>query len=721
MTLRQNLSDAALTAPLPVNADSAVDSQVQAAQSPYFSPAVSQSSGYTPDPWRRELVITTANLHATICVPASEASPVGLDSPLIHLSQSLVPLADRNHYPGWMGFLSRAPLPPLWREKAVVAGAAICLWWHRLEQQSAAAAGICSYAPLPKGQAPHPGAVLITGVAALVGAAGVFWGQQPRYEVVMIPPSQHLLTEILQQNFTAKQEAAAAYLEQHFRQERQGIIRHEVTENQTLWQLTQMYQVDVAAITTANGLTASSSLRPGQVLLIPAEPGLIYTVKPGDTLESIARSYRVPQQEIIRATPLTNSEYLRVGQHLLIPGDVGSLIALQKQLTTPTDSRPPAVAPAPGVHTVAPGDTFASIASRYGIPVAQLQQANPWVDSHRLRIGQTLQLPVATQSLPAVPQQVATRPQSHRVQPGETLGTIASRYGLSLSQLQQLNPGLQSHRLQVGQQIALVAPRPVPAVVPPAPPTHTIQAGETLAVIAQRYGLSLHQLQQANPQVDSRRLRVGQRLTIPGSRRPSQPPVVAAPPSRPAPVRALVPAAPTPQPQTDWPEPEPVTALAPARPTTIAPTPMPDWPEPEPVTALAPPAAPPQRPTSPGFIWPVAGRVTSGFGWRRGRLHAGIDIPGPVGTPIVAVADGVVIFAGYGRDGYGNRVDIRHPNGIVTRYAHGQRIFVTTGQQVTQGQTIMSRGSTGWSTGPHLHFEVRPGGGAAVNPMPYLP
>ncbi len=674
MTLRQNLSDAALTAPLPVNADSAVDSQVQAAQSPYFSPAVSQSSGYTPDPWRRELVITTANLHATICVPGSEASPVGLDSPLVHLSQSLVPLADRNHYPGWMGFLSRAPLPPLWREKAVVAGAAICLWWHRLEQQSAAAAGICSYAPLPKGQAPHPGAVLITGVAALVGAAGVFWGQQPRYEVVMIPPSQHLLTEILQQNFTAKQEAAAIYLEQHFRQERQGIIRHEVTENQTLWQLTQMYQVDVAAITTANGLTASSSLRPGQVLLIPAEPGLIYTVKPGDTLESIARSYQVSQQEIIRATPLTNSQYLRVGQHLLIPGDVGSLIALQKQLTTPTDSRPPAVAPAPGVHTVAAGDTFASIASRYGIPVAQLQQANPRVDSRRLRIGETLQLPVTTQSLPAVPQQVATRP--------------------------------------------------VPAVVPPAPPTHTVQPGETLAVIAQRYGLSLHQLQQANPQVDSRRLRVGQRLTIPGSRRPSQPPVVAAPPSRQAPVRALVPVAPTPQPRTDWPE--PVTALAPApavpdRPTTIAPTPMPDWPEPEPVIALAPPAALPQRPSSPGFIWPVAGRVTSGFGWRRGRLHAGIDIPGPVGTPIVAVADGVVIFAGYGRDGYGNRVDIRHPNGIVTRYAHGQRIFVTTGQQVTQGQTIMSRGSTGWSTGPHLHFEVRPGGGAAVNPMPYLP
>jgi murein DD-endopeptidase MepM/ murein hydrolase activator NlpD len=101
-------------------------------------------------------------------------------------------------------------------------------------------------------------------------------------------------------------------------------------------------------------------------------------------------------------------------------------------------------------------------------------------------------------------------------------------------------------------------------------------------------------------------------------------------------------------------------------------------------------------------------------------MHAGVDIPGPSGSPIVAVMEGEVIFAGFGRDGYGNRIDIRHPNGLVTRYAHGQQIYVQMGQWVQQGQTIMTRGSTGWSTGPHLHFEVRPGGGAAVDPRPYL-
>ncbi|MFS8885933.1 M23 family metallopeptidase, partial [Synechococcus sp. H70.2] len=134
--------------------------------------------------------------------------------------------------------------------------------------------------------------------------------------------------------------------------------------------------------------------------------------------------------------------------------------------------------------------------------------------------------------------------------------------------------------------------------------------------------------------------------------------------------------------------------------------------------ASLPPLPPARR---SGFIWPVSGQVTSGFGYRRGRFHAGIDIAGPLGSPVVAVQEGLVTFAGNAGDGYGNYVDIRHPNGIVTRYAHGHQIYVSEGQYVQQGQVIMSRGNTGYSTGPHLHFEVRPGGGAPVNPLPYLP
>ncbi|MGQ9865201.1 MAG: peptidoglycan DD-metalloendopeptidase family protein [Pseudanabaenaceae cyanobacterium] len=123
---------------------------------------------------------------------------------------------------------------------------------------------------------------------------------------------------------------------------------------------------------------------------------------------------------------------------------------------------------------------------------------------------------------------------------------------------------------------------------------------------------------------------------------------------------------------------------------------------------------------STGFIWPAQGVLTSGFGWRWGRMHQGIDIAGPVGTPILAAAAGVVEFSGWNDGGYGYMIDIRHSDGTVTRYAHNSALYVRSGQSVGQGQPIAAMGSTGFSTGPHLHFEIRPNGGAAVNPMAFF-
>jgi murein DD-endopeptidase MepM/ murein hydrolase activator NlpD len=121
-----------------------------------------------------------------------------------------------------------------------------------------------------------------------------------------------------------------------------------------------------------------------------------------------------------------------------------------------------------------------------------------------------------------------------------------------------------------------------------------------------------------------------------------------------------------------------------------------------------------------GYIWPAEGILTSGYGWRWGRMHRGIDIAGPVGTPILAAAPGVVIFSGWNSGGYGNLVELEHPDGSVTLYAHNHRILVSKGQRVTQGQLIAEMGSTGFSTGPHLHFEIHPTGNGAVNPMALL-
>ena len=123
--------------------------------------------------------------------------------------------------------------------------------------------------------------------------------------------------------------------------------------------------------------------------------------------------------------------------------------------------------------------------------------------------------------------------------------------------------------------------------------------------------------------------------------------------------------------------------------------------------------------------WPAVGEVVSGFGPRIHpifgvrRNHNGIDIDGDTGDPVRAVLVGEVIIAGW-RNGFGNTVVLNHFDGYTTLYAHLSRISVSVGQEVDHGERIGSVGSTGWSTGPHLHFEIRING-KAVDPMPYMP
>jgi murein DD-endopeptidase MepM/ murein hydrolase activator NlpD len=121
--------------------------------------------------------------------------------------------------------------------------------------------------------------------------------------------------------------------------------------------------------------------------------------------------------------------------------------------------------------------------------------------------------------------------------------------------------------------------------------------------------------------------------------------------------------------------------------------------------------------SSSGLIWPVSGVVTSGFGWRWGRMHEGIDISAPTGTSVRASASGTVIYAGW-MGGYGQIVVIDHGNGLATAYAHLSSIWMGSGS-VSQGQAIGAVGCTGSCTGSHLHFEVRVNG-SAVDPMGYL-
>lgn len=116
----------------------------------------------------------------------------------------------------------------------------------------------------------------------------------------------------------------------------------------------------------------------------------------------------------------------------------------------------------------------------------------------------------------------------------------------------------------------------------------------------------------------------------------------------------------------------------------------------------------------------IAGAAfTSGFGWRWGKMHEGNDFATPVGTPVHSMSTGTVTFAGW-ESGYGNKVEITYWDGTLSVYAHLSSISVSVGDKVDPGEVVALSGNTGHSTGPHLHLEIHPNGGAAVDPAPWL-
>ncbi|MFQ5483330.1 MAG: LysM peptidoglycan-binding domain-containing M23 family metallopeptidase [Nitrospinaceae bacterium] len=196
---------------------------------------------------------------------------------------------------------------------------------------------------------------------------------------------------------------------------------------------------------------------------------------------------------------------------------------------------------------------------------------------------------------------------------------------------------------------------------------HTVGPGQTLWAIAKTYGSDLKRLQVVNGIPDPASIQAGRRIWIPNAYR-----VLEVPGQESPAVRTAQPA-----------KPRPSGNVSPARPPRVA-------------------ALRPGR-----LIWPLRGRLTSPFGRRWGRNHEGIDIGAKAGTPIRAAAAGEIKFSGWGPTGYGKMIIIKHPNKLTTVYAHNSRNLVHPGRRVARGQVIGLVGSTGRSTGPHLHFEVR--------------
>jgi murein DD-endopeptidase MepM/ murein hydrolase activator NlpD len=249
----------------------------------------------------------------------------------------------------------------------------------------------------------------------------------------------------------------------------------------------------------------------------------------------------------------------------------------------------------------------------------------------------------------------------HQVVRGETLGAIAKQYGTSVEYLMGINDLRNPDFIREGQILTLLVESPSSDVALVGA-THTLRPGDTVWVLAKHYKVSVEAIMAANKISDPHRLTTGEQLVIPGA-------------------------------------------------TT---TTTPQQTQPQRVVA--------SRSTSrseAGFIWPSPGYISSGYGPRWGSFHYGLDIAAVTGTPIVAIASGVVTSAGW-RSGYGYMVRIDHKNGWESVYAHASKLFVKSGQEVASGQRIASVGQTGNATGPHVHLETI-FNGEHQNPIRNLP
>jgi murein DD-endopeptidase MepM/ murein hydrolase activator NlpD len=393
----------------------------------------------------------------------------------------------------------------------------------------------------------------------------------------------------------------------------------------------------------------------------------LYQVKPGDTIEAIARRHGLSVSELIKANGLNNPNLLRLNQQLKIPQTSVASNARQSVASIPgISSKSVNIATIPQRSVVTPPQASSSVSKQVSAIVPTLPQS-----------PQTRQNTVLAQSIRVENTQTSSR---------AAVDTQKNQQPQSNPYIDRLRSDILKLREDSGQQQETTQAATPRTVVVPAVTTPT-------ASRLNNASMPIRIDPQFNPK------RANENLSAELQRRQQQQ-------ASQGPINIEVP--------------PPAAALPPRGLVASAPAPAGSY-NPSIRLPVGETVSPDSSNQSSSHIWPAKGVLTSGYGMRWGRMHKGIDIAAPVGTPVVASAPGVIVTAGWNSGGYGNLVEIQHPDGSLTLYAHNNRILVRRGQEVTQGQQIAEMGSTGHSTGPHTHFEVHPTGRGAVNPIAFLP
>lgn len=625
-------------------------------------------------------------------------------------------------------------------------------------------------------------------------------------------------------------------------------LQHEVKEGETLWQLSQDYQVTPEAIAVSNEINPEGTIIAGETLDIPAENGIIDQPTGTETVETLSSAYGVETQNIKPTQTVQVNQPLPQGETVTIAGDGSALLKqqqesalhpleqekneLQNQLNS---SRLNSSLSSDEIAIITPESLEVNVLEQnQGLNPSQNNNSNSELKIEGINVNgensnQTaLNIPRESSQDSASTQNPSTIIPETALLPGNANVVDFHNFTEPIAIPVPL-PGVQEQNLSSRQnqntehnsgniapevnQIPIPVTHPI-AFAPASPQLYTVRQGDTLDSIASNHGISTSALMEENNLSNPHLIKVNQQLRFPEEQSSDlassqetvsliQENALRSNQSLPSPTtfvdtdnssengvekmtadlnrlrdsavlptssesnnivalnpsssfnqpieipvepyrsinpewqqdRNVTPSTPTVQPSTQpvqarvntpiQQQPEQLIAAAPIATTNYNPMfqlPIGETVSPElPGLASADQYLPNATARFEGYIWPSKGVLTSGYGWRWGRMHKGIDIAAPIGTPVVAAAPGEVIFSGWNSGGYGNLVKIKHEDGSMTLYGHNNRLLVRSGQYVDQGQQIAEMGSTGRSTGPHLHFEIHPSGNGAVNPISMLP